>query len=77
MKHAHGEVDPTVEYLARAILDESANQYLIQWEDHPDTGEKYDDSWEPKDCANKALRAEWKQVKKQRSTSRECHFKPF
>lgn len=67
-QHPHGEVDPDQEYEARAILDESKNKYLIQWEDNTVTGEKFNDSWEPKRLANKFLVRDWNETKRQRST---------
>lgn len=50
----------------RGILDErggrgSKGEYLLDWEDNPDTGEKYDPSWEPKINATDATIKEWKE----------------
>lgn len=65
--HPHGEFDPEQEYEINAIVDESKREYLIQWKDNPVTGEKYDDSWEPKRLANRLAVQDWEQTKRQRS----------
>ncbi|KAL5315903.1 hypothetical protein ACEPPN_016777 [Leptodophora sp. 'Broadleaf-Isolate-01'] len=61
-----------IEYPARAILDEETRKgkvwYLIDWEDNPTTGEKYDPTWEPHSFATPDLKADWqkKQPKKRK-----------
>ncbi|KAG4437214.1 hypothetical protein IFR05_007303 [Cadophora sp. M221] len=56
-----------VEYPARAILGEETRKgkvwYLIDWEDNPTTGEKYDPTWEPHSFATPDLKAEWQNKK--------------
>jgi hypothetical protein len=63
------EVDPTYSQEAgplcpaREILKEKGKKYLIAWEDHPETGEKFEPTWEPKKYANAELVEEWKAIK--------------
>lgn len=52
------ESDPF--YEARAILKETKNKYLIDWENDRVTGEVYQPTWEPKRNANKLLVEDWK-----------------
>ncbi|GME54995.1 chromo domain shadow [Neofusicoccum parvum] len=47
-------------YEARAILKETKNKYLIDWENDRVTGEVYQPTWEPKRNANKLLVDDWK-----------------
>lgn len=50
-------------YSVRAIIGERKRQYLVAWEDDPRTGEKFEDTWEPKGNVAKDLVAEWRQQK--------------
>lgn len=70
--HPHGEFDASQEYKVRAIIDERRTHYLIQWEDDEVTGERYDDTWEPKDYVNRLAVEEWQATKKQRSVYGPC-----
>ena len=51
--------DPDREYEVEAILDETPDQYLIRWAGDKETGETFDDSWQPKSNANQAAVDEW------------------
>ncbi|KAF4544082.1 Chromo domain-containing protein [Lasiodiplodia theobromae] len=50
-------------YSVRAIVGERKRQYLVAWEDDPTTGEKFEDTWEPKGNVSKDVVAEWRQQK--------------
>lgn len=65
--HPHGDFDPDQEYEIDAIIDETKQKYLIRWKDNSVTGERYNDSWEPKDLANRFAVEDWKDTKRQRS----------
>lgn len=52
---------------ARRILQESARKYLVDWEDHPITGEKYPPSWEWKKDVGAGLIADWEAHQKKTS----------
>lgn len=54
---------PSPWYTARAILDEDACRYLIDWE-AGDDGTLFAATWEPKRNANAALVKEWKDDKR-------------
>lgn len=60
VRHAtYGLVDPDQYYALRAIVDETATHYLIQWEDDAETGESFENSWEPKANATADAVATW------------------
>ncbi|KAK4967557.1 hypothetical protein LTR28_002648, partial [Elasticomyces elasticus] len=68
-QHPHGLFDSQEFFQIRRILKENKSQYLIDWEDNYETGEKYDPTWEPKVNANEAAIAEWEEEQKaQRET---------
>ncbi|KAK4964247.1 hypothetical protein LTR66_012394 [Elasticomyces elasticus] len=68
-QHPHGLFDSQEFFQIRRILKENKTQYLIDWEDNYETGEKYDPTWEPKANANEAAIAEWEEEQKaQRET---------
>ena len=64
-QHPHGEIDTAKFYVVRAILDETAKQYKIDWEDGSD-GEEYVPTWEPKSHVNDLAVASWEEIKAQR-----------
>ncbi|KAK6439232.1 hypothetical protein LTR95_004563 [Oleoguttula sp. CCFEE 5521] len=66
--HAHGKIDPNKFYAIKDIVDESANHYLVSWEDDSDTGQSYEPTWEPHANATAQAVADWKakKVAKQR-----------
>lgn len=49
------------------MLDERrfgrVTKYLIDWEDHPRTGEKYTPTWEPKENLTDVALADWEATK--------------
>ncbi|KAF2232397.1 hypothetical protein EV356DRAFT_252042 [Viridothelium virens] len=45
----------------RDVLKYRNGRYLVQWEDNPDTGEKYSPTWEPKKNLNEEALEHWKQ----------------
>ncbi|ETN42435.1 uncharacterized protein HMPREF1541_01590 [Cyphellophora europaea CBS 101466] len=51
-------------YPARAILQEkrvgTQKQYLVDWEAHPETGEVWEPSWEPKKNVTEPLLRDWR-----------------
>ncbi|MCJ1380751.1 hypothetical protein MMC17_003860 [Xylographa soralifera] len=55
-------------YKVRDIINEKGSKYLIDWEDDPETREKYQPTWEPKSYANAEAVAAWK--RKQRKIRR-------
>ncbi|KAF2170735.1 hypothetical protein M409DRAFT_18707 [Zasmidium cellare ATCC 36951] len=57
--HPHGNVDPERLYKVRAILQETEDQYEIDWADDEVTGESYEPTWEPKKNANRLAVEEW------------------
>ena len=61
--HPHGNVDPEREYKLKSIVGESATEYLINWEDDEETGEKFENTWEPKDHANQEAVDDWEAQK--------------
>lgn len=61
--HAHGEVDPNRFFKLRSIVGEDKNNYLISWEDDEVTGEKFEDTWEPKKNANRQAIEDWEKQK--------------
>ena len=56
-------MDYEAEYVIRTILKERPDAYLIDWEDHAVTGEKYKPTWEPKANANKLAIDDWEAQK--------------
>ena len=57
----------------RGVLQHKNGKYLVDWEDHPNTGEKYTPTWEPKKNLNKEALHDWKQTQtKQRAEEREA-----
>ncbi|MCJ1434337.1 hypothetical protein MMC27_003704 [Xylographa pallens] len=57
-------------YKVRDIINEKGSKYLIDWEDDPETGEKYQPTWEPKSYANAEAVAAWKQKRRKRKQSK-------
>jgi len=57
------------EYAIR-ILQENAQKYLVEWEDHPETGEKYPPSWVWKENVTAGMIKVWKKQKRAKRTSR-------
>jgi hypothetical protein len=51
------------EWPAIRILQESARKYLVDWQDHPTTGEHYAPSWVWKSWVTPALKADWEEQK--------------
>ena len=47
----------------KQIIDERNNKYLIEWEDDEETGQSYENTWEPKRNANKLAVADWEERK--------------
>ena len=45
----------------RDILQYKNGRYLVDWEDNPDTGEKYPQSWEPKKNLNEGALLHWEE----------------
>ncbi|KAI9685034.1 MAG: hypothetical protein M1822_005426 [Bathelium mastoideum] len=45
----------------RDILQYKNGLYLVDWEDNPDTGEKYNPTWEPKKNLNQKALVHWEQ----------------
>lgn len=66
--HAHGTIDPDQDYKVKSIIGETKTHYLISWEDDEATGEKYDDTWEPKVNANDEAIADWNLQKAERKS---------
>lgn len=56
-------MDYDKEYKIRSILEESATQYLIDWEDDFQSEQKYEPTWEPKEFANDLARQDWEKQK--------------
>jgi hypothetical protein len=59
------------EYAVRAILQQRLNsddevEYLIDWADHPITGQQYTPSWEPYENLDPSLEADWLRQQHQR-----------
>ncbi|MCJ1245688.1 hypothetical protein MMC30_002892 [Trapelia coarctata] len=54
----------------RDIISENRTQYLIDWEDDPETGEKFKPTWEPKAYANAVAIAAWEQNQKDTRSSK-------
>ncbi|MCJ1475834.1 hypothetical protein MMC13_004498 [Lambiella insularis] len=50
----------------RDIIDENATKYLIDWEDDPETGQKFKPTWEVKHYANATAVSDWKQKQRQK-----------
>lgn len=59
-------------YEAKAILKEEGNKYLIDWADHPTTGETYAPTWEPKRNANKLLVEDWRRRQREEKNPRQA-----
>ncbi|KAK4501441.1 hypothetical protein PRZ48_007250 [Zasmidium cellare] len=62
--HPHGNVDPERLYKVRSILEERDDEYLIDWEDDEETGEKFEPTWEHKSNANRAAVEEFEARRK-------------
>ncbi|KAK5164626.1 uncharacterized protein LTR77_009832 [Saxophila tyrrhenica] len=69
--HPHGFVDPNKEYKIRSIIGETTNQYHISWEDDEQTGESFEDTWEPKKHANRLAIEDWENQKAQKRREQE------
>ena len=63
--HPHGTFDDSKYYKVKAIIDETATRYHISWEDDEETGESYENTWEPKSNVTADTIAEWEQLKAQ------------
>ena len=61
--HAPGNVDPEREYKLKSILEESKSKYLIEWEDDEETGQRFENTWEPKRNANQQAIEDWERQK--------------
>lgn len=65
--HPHGDFDEDKLWKVRSILEERIKsgkfQYLIDWEDDEQTGEKYPPTWEPKKNLTLDVLAEWEEEK--------------
>ncbi|KAA1083185.1 hypothetical protein PGT21_027186 [Puccinia graminis f. sp. tritici] len=56
------------EWAANQILREKGGKYLIEWSGlDPATGRPWEPSWEPKKMANRALVADWRKAKHQKT----------
>ncbi|KAI9880921.1 MAG: hypothetical protein M1830_009989 [Pleopsidium flavum] len=53
-------------YTIKSIIKEKKGRYLIDWEDDPNTGEKFKPSWEPRRHANASAIADWASKKKEK-----------
>lgn len=51
--------DPDREYKLKSIIGETETHYLIEWENDEETGEVFEDSWEPKENANREAVADY------------------
>lgn len=60
VRHPHGLVDPKKEYDIRGIKDENDTMYLIEWANDPETGESYEDTWEPEHMVSEIAILHWK-----------------
>lgn len=47
------------EWAAKGIVDEDKYRYKVAWENHPKTGEVFEDTWEPKAFVSKSLVQDW------------------
>ncbi|MCJ1398950.1 hypothetical protein MMC11_002151 [Xylographa trunciseda] len=63
-------------YKVRDIINEKGAKYLIDWEDDPETGEKYQPTWEPKRYANAEAISAWKQKQRGRRQSKSNQSTP-
>ncbi|MCJ1286065.1 hypothetical protein MMC26_005407 [Xylographa opegraphella] len=63
-------------YKVRDIINEKGRKYLIDWEDDPETGEKYQPTWEPKSYANAEAVAAWKQQQRRKKQSKRNRSTP-
>ncbi|KAL9083884.1 MAG: hypothetical protein Q9165_008354 [Trypethelium subeluteriae] len=55
------KTQPSDYFEIRDVLEYKNGRYLVQWEDNPDTGEKYTPTWEPKKNLNEGALEYWKQ----------------
>ena len=62
--HPHGKVDYEREYEVKSIVDETKTTYQISWEDDEVTGEKFLDTWEPKQNVNQLAIDDWERQKR-------------
>ncbi|MCJ1390188.1 hypothetical protein MMC18_003046 [Xylographa bjoerkii] len=63
-------------YKVRDIINEKGAKYLIDWEDDPETGEKYQPTWELKSYANAEAVAAWRQKQRGRRQSKSGRSTP-
>ncbi|KAL1589764.1 hypothetical protein WHR41_01617 [Cladosporium halotolerans] len=65
--HPHGDFDDEKFYKVRTVLEERGShknrQYLIDWEDDEQTGEKFEPTWEPRENVNEEALADWAEQK--------------
>jgi hypothetical protein len=64
------------EWPAKSILHESARKFLVDWENHPTTGEQYPPNWVWKKDVTPALLAYWEEQKRTKRTSTTTHTAP-
>lgn len=74
------DIDTEVLWKIRGILDEKKAKgrvfYLVDWEDHPTTGEKYEASWEPAENVTEAAVQEWEDTKPKQDPPRVAKRRP-
>lgn len=60
-------------FVIRGVLQYKNGKYLVDWEDNPDTGEKYSPTWEPKKNLNEEALQDWKETQaKQRAEKKKA-----
>lgn len=64
--HPHGQFDEEQEFKIRAIVEETATHYRIEWEDDEETGQKFPSTWEPKGHANRLAVEDWEATKRRK-----------
>lgn len=74
VKHAHGTFDPNKDYLVERIIreDKKLKKYLIAWADDPETGEKFEPTWEPRRNANQVAVQEFKDKQAAEKATKTC-----
>ena len=72
--HPHGRINSKREYNLRSIVDEDETRYHIEWEDDEVTGRAYENTWEPKHCANQAAIDDWERQKAEKASKQSSVF---